>query len=230
MIISKVFTLIMNAVTPSSNHPPVGSRGMILSLLKTDGPMSAVVLGRRLKITSMAVRQHLYALRDQKLVCFAERNEGVGRPQKIWELTAEAERYFPDAHAELTVSLIEMVKESFGAEGLNQLMLKRTRQQEKGYRRQLEGKSSLAERVRGLVKIRTTEGYMAEAKREKGGGWLLIENHCPVCSAAKTCAGLCQGELAVFQTVLGDTVTVERSEHLLTDSRRCVYRISSKER
>jgi predicted ArsR family transcriptional regulator len=34
--------------------------------------------------------------------------------------------------------------------------------------------------------LRTEEGYMAEFEAEPDGSFLLIENHCPICAAAKT--------------------------------------------
>ena len=54
---------------------------------------------------------------------------------------------------------------------------------------------------------------------------LLIEHHCPICEAAEACAGFCRAELGVFRAVLGDGVSVERTEHLLSGGARCAYRI-----
>jgi predicted ArsR family transcriptional regulator len=65
-----------------------------------------------------------------------------------------------------------------------------------------------------------------EAESGTGGGFLLVENHCPVCAAARTCQGLCASELEVFRRVLGPDVTVERSDHILAGARRCAYRVS----
>ena len=53
----------------------------------------------------MAVRQHLYALQNEKLVTAEERPVPLGRPAKHWTLTPEADRLFPDAYAELSVAL-----------------------------------------------------------------------------------------------------------------------------
>jgi predicted ArsR family transcriptional regulator len=66
---------------------------------------------------------------------------------------------------------------------------------------------------------------MAEVVAERDGAFLLIENHCPVCDAARVCTGLCSGELDVFRKVLGPRVEVEREEHILDGSRRCAYRV-----
>jgi len=68
---------------------------------------------------------------------------------------------------------------------------------------------------------------MAEVQADGDDICYLIENHCPICAAAESCAGLCATELEVFRKMLGDEVKVERTEHLLNDSRRCVYRIRS---
>lgn len=159
---------------------------------------------------------------------FAEEASGVGRPRKLWRLTAEAERHFPDAHAELAVALLDGVRQSFGAAGLAKLLAVRSERQVAAYRSQLEHLQTLAAKVRALARLRTNEGYMAEAVKESAGAWLLIENHCPVCSAAQTCQGLCQSELQVFQTVLGPDVNLERNEHILAGARRCAYRITPK--
>ncbi|HEV2310721.1 MAG TPA: hypothetical protein VGU73_09365, partial [Acidimicrobiia bacterium] len=61
--------------------------------------------------------------------------------------------------------------------------------------------------------------------RPDGDAVLLVEHHCPVCTAAAACTGLCRGELDLFRTVLGDDVEVERTQHLLSGDARCVYRI-----
>ena len=65
-----------------------------------------------------------------------------------------------------------------------------------------------------------TPGY------RRDGSWYLNENHCPICSAAKACSGLCKNELDVFQSALGATVKVERVDHILAGSRRCSYKIT----
>ena len=91
-------------------------------------------------------------------------------------------------------------------------------------------RGSLLRRLEALANIRTGEGYMAEVVEDSDGSLLLIENHCPICDAARVCTGLCAGELEVFQTVLGSRVQIERGEHILEGSRRCTYRIRPKAR
>jgi predicted ArsR family transcriptional regulator len=205
--------------------PDVRSRRAILNLLKQHGPMDSKKLAAQLKLTPMAIRLHLYALRDQKIVDYEEEPRAVGRPAKVWKLTSQANRIFPDAHAELSVSLIETMMQTFGPSGMDQLLQARRRKQTEGYTEALGALSSLEKRLRGLAKIRTEEGYMAEVLPQGRGVFLFVENHCPICSAATACLGFCSIELDIFREVLGDGVSVEREEHILTGARRCAYRV-----
>src|SRR6202040_1668398 len=208
------------AVAGSSGATDPRSRRAILELLKWHGPQDARTLAGRLEITAMAVRQHLYSLAEDRLVTSDEEPRPMGRPAKLWRLTPAADELFPNAHAELTVSLVQSMRETFGERGVDRLIAARTRSQIEAYRAQIGDGGSLRERLEALAGLRAREGYMAEVREEKGGAFLLIENHCPICAAARACTNLCAGELRVFQQVLGPGVTVERIDHILAGARR----------
>lgn len=202
------------------------TRRAIVQLLKQQGNLDAETLALRLEITAMAVRQHLYALQDERLVTYQEEPRPMGRPAKLWQLTSAADRFFPNGYAELTLSLLNSVKEAFGEAGLDRLLEVRTQQQLEAYNQQMKGKRSLRQRLNKLVEIRTHEGYMAEVKAQADGSFLLIENHCPICAAATACTGLCAKELEIFESILGDGVNIQRVEHIVAGARRCAYQIS----
>src|SRR5690625_6349490 len=85
---------------------------------------------------------------------------------------------------------------------------------EERYSKETWGASTLKERLSLLADIRTREGYMAEFKTENGH-FLFIENHCPICSAAKVCQKFCRFELQAFQSVLGERVLIELTQHMV---------------
>jgi predicted ArsR family transcriptional regulator len=203
------------------------SRRRLIDLLKQDGPQDAAGLARRLGVSAMAVRQHLYDLEAEGLVTHEAEARPVGRPAKLWTLTAAADRFFPDGHADFTVGLINSMKQAFGAEGLDKLLNVRAREQVAGYRARLDKQPSLPKKLQALAEIRTDEGYMAEVTKANGG-YLLVENHCPVCSAAAACTNLCALELEVFQKSLGGDVKVQRVDHILAGARRCAYLVTRK--
>ena len=203
----------------------IRSRRAILDLLKQEGPHDARSLAEQLGVTAMAVRQHLYDLAEQGLVVFEEQARPVGRPAKLWRLTPAADRFFPDGHAELTIGLIQAMTAAFGEPGLERLLEVRSAEQSEAYRKRMGRARSLRRRLDALAEVRTEEGYMAGVTVEPDGSFLLVENHCPICTAAATCTGLCAAELAVFQDVLGPDTEVERTDHILAGARRCAYRV-----
>ena len=214
---------------PKPQKSAVRTRRAITNLLKQEGPLEATALAVPLKISAMAVRQHLYALQAEGLVTYQEDPRPMGRPAKLWQLTPAADRLFPEGYAELTLSLLTAMNEVFGEPGLTKLLVERTRQQIVGYGEQLAHQKTLVARLEKLAALRTDEGYMAEVQSLEDGWFLLIENHCPICAAANACTGLCGSELEVFQAVLGEAVTVERTEHILAGERRCAYRVSEQQ-
>lgn len=206
------------------------TRRAIVQLLKTEGALDSASLGRRLKLTPMAVRQHLYALQNEKLVAAEERPVPRGRPAKFWTLTSEATRLFPDAYAELNVALLSAVEDTFGAAGMQRLLDTRLTRQRTDYAARIPASLTLEKKLRRLAQLRTDEGYMADVRREGKGVYVLVENHCPICAAATACQGLCASELDLFRSVLGPGVDVERTEHIVGGDRRCAYRVSLSER
>ncbi len=201
-------------------------RRRILDHLKLGGPATPAELASDLNLTQAAVRQHLDGLADEELVSVSDERTGApGRPAGRWRLTRRAQQLFPDRHGELTVQLVGAIREVAGDEMLNQVIDFRTRAQQRDYERVVsEAGDSLKARTEALAEARTAEGYMAEVTGD-GTDLLLIEHHCPICEAAESCAGFCRAELGVFRAVLGDDVSIERTEHLLAGAPRCAYRI-----
>lgn len=207
------------------------TRRAIVKLLKTEGPLGTALLAERLGLTAMAVRLHLYALQGEGLVTAEDRPVPVGRPAKSWRLTREADRHFPEAYAELSVALIDAMQETFGAEGLGRVLVSRSARQQEEYSKRVRPADPLEKRLKELAQVRTEEGYMAEVRaEEEGGGFLLVENHCPICAAASACQGFCSTELDLFRSVLGPGVEVERVEHIVSGDQRCAYRVRPKTR
>jgi predicted ArsR family transcriptional regulator len=207
------------------NTRPSASADRLLGIIKRRGPQRAGDLGRALGITAEAARQQLLQLADAGLVASEALKRGVGRPSRLWSLTAAAHARFPDTHSELTVQLIDSIRETFGPAALDRIIRGRQNEIRRAYRAALEGARTLAARVARLAEIRAREGYMAEWRRE-GGGFLLLEHHCPICTAATACQGFCRSELEIFRDALGRDAVVERVEHLLAGARRCAYRIT----
>ncbi|WP_175176514.1 helix-turn-helix transcriptional regulator [Achromobacter pestifer] len=197
----------------------------VLMTLKTRGPQSIAVIAKAMDVTAEAVRQQMTRLHADGLVDSESHSAGRGRPTQIWFLTEAGHGRFPDTHAEMTVQMIGAVRQVFGDEGVEKLIQVRETAMLNSYHQVMLGAKDLGSRLERLVQMRSSEGYMAELRKE-GAGYLFIENHCPICSAAKACMGFCRSELELFRAVLGTDVQVEREEHILVGARRCAYRVT----
>ncbi|HFB64813.1 MAG TPA: transcriptional regulator [Aeromonadales bacterium] len=207
-----------NKSTESSQHK-------IRYLLKTRGPLTAASMAEKLELTSMGARQHLLKLTKTGDITSYLKAEGRGRPKRFWMLTQRGQSYFPDRHEDLTLELIDSIEQVFGEQGLEKLIAVRETETLNKYQARLVSCCNLSEKVETLAKIRSEEGYMASIEKE-GEGYLLIENHCPICAAASRCQGFCRSELEIFQSLLQGLAEVKRLEHQIAGARRCAYRIT----
>jgi predicted ArsR family transcriptional regulator len=195
----------------------------LLYALKSRGPQTACELAEVLKVTDVAVRQTAERLALAGLVTHDDRRVGVGRPKRHWLLTEAGHQRFPDRHAALTLDLIEATATVFGPEGLDRLIAHREGQMLAQYGAATAG-LPLRQRIEKLAELRSAEGYMAEVVEDEEG-FLLVENHCPICVAATRCQNFCRSELTIFAAVLGPDVSIERIDHIVAGARRCAYRI-----
>ena len=202
---------------------PVQDR--ILYAIKSNGPQTAPDIAAVLAVTPQAAQQQLARLAKSGLVSWDDRRQPRGRPRRFWSLTDKGHARFPDRHADLTIDILRSVEQEFGAEGLDRLISRREKEMLADYRVRLADCSDLRQKVERLAQIRANEGYMADCQPLGGGGFLLVENHCPVCAAAALCQGICRSELQLFQAALGKAASVERTDHILAGARRCAYRI-----
>ena len=197
----------------------------MLFYLKTRGASSAETMAQYFEMTTVGARQHLLKLQENELVKFTAERKSVGRPKRFWQLTDKAQARFPDTHAQLSLEIITSIRDLFGEEGLDKVINKREKESLVRYKQALSTYKALAHKVKKLAELRSVEGYMASYEKCRDGGYLLIENHCPICAAASECQNFCRSELAIFRKALGKEYKVERRDYLLDGARRCSYRV-----
>ncbi|WP_105902849.1 helix-turn-helix transcriptional regulator [Vibrio gangliei] len=197
----------------------------ILNKIKREGKITARQLAEDLSITTMGARQHLQALEEEGFLTFTDIKVKVGRPARHWSLTQQGHDQFIDRHQDLSIDIISAIDDTFGSSGLNKVITQREHTIYERYQQQLAHCHTIQQKLQTLVQLREQEGYMAELE-ESDSGYLLIENHCPICQAAKQCPQLCRSELHIFQTLLADECQVQRREHIIQGANRCCYQIT----
>lgn len=219
----------MSSISPhaaQADWNPRSAAERILFHLKMHGDQTAGQLGKALGTSGEAARQQLVRLAEDGVVESWSQVQGVGRPAQFWRLTPRGQDHFPDTHAALTVDLLAIIRSELGEEMLERLIDTREAKTRAAYGARLAEARSLPERVAGLAALRSAEGYMADWFPDEQGGYVLVENHCPICAAATACQKFCRAELAVFREVIGPEAQVERIEHIVAGARRCAYRIT----
>jgi len=178
-----------------------------------------------LAITKEGARKHLLNLANQNLIVSNARSEGIGRPSTYYSLSPQGMARFPDSHADITVQLLQSIKQVLGENALDLLISDRESKVYQKYTEALSGIESIEKKLEIIAAKRTEEGYMAEWRKE-ADDYLLIENHCPICAAATECQGFCRSELNNFQQLIGPAFRICRTEYIIENAPRCTYRIS----
>lgn len=202
-------------------------RQQILHFIKTEHEVTAGLLSEKLGVTKEGARLHLVKLVKLGYIEKSAISQGVGRPKTIYNLTEKGEQEFPDAHAQITVELLNSVKRLLGDNALELLISDKEKETFNRYQKHLATCDTLESKLEMLAKLRTQEGYMAQWEKQEDE-FYLIENHCPICAAATTCQGFCRAELKNFKQLIGNSYQVERIKHIVSGGQRCVYRITKK--
>lgn len=197
-----------------------------VGMLKSAGPQPLSALARELMVTVEGARFQMLKLAKDGLVTSTATVAGRGRPQQLWSLTDLGHTRFPDTHAALTVKLMEVMKETLGEQAVAKVISANGDKGTNRYLLELNGLKDLESRIRKFVAIRSKEGYMAQYVKDDNG-FILIENHCPICAAAQANREICKAEFKTLQGVFGEGVLITRVEYIIEGGRRCAYRIFS---
>ncbi|NQX68227.1 transcriptional regulator [Paenibacillus alba] len=207
----------MNAALETS------TRKVILSMLKTQGPLSVHDMSKQLGITEMAVRRHIHALEKDNLLETKLVRQAMGRPTNVYTLAPLADELFPKKYMQLTIDLLDELLEGEGNEKIDRLFEGRQDKLQARYASRMQDKS-LEERVAELALIQNENGYMVDWSQVEEGEFVFSEHNCPITQVANVFQQACRCELALFQNLLD--ASVERTECLAKGGNKCLYIIS----
>ena len=135
----------------------------------------------------MGARKHLESWHEKGLVTFEDSAEKQGRPCRRWQLNDAGHARFPDRHSDLTVQMLQQVRQFFGEKGLNQIIAARESETLNNYTIATNKVKTLKSKLKVLAEIRSQEAIWQKILPHEEDGFLLVENHCPICAAAKEC-------------------------------------------
>ncbi|MGO4270443.1 helix-turn-helix transcriptional regulator [Paenibacillus sp. TAF58] len=203
------------------NHTlETSTRKVILSMLKTQGPLSVHDISKQLGITEMAVRRHIHSLEKDDLLETKLVRQAMGRPTNVYTLAPQADELFPKKYMQLTLDLLDELAEGEGQEKIERLFEGRQAKLEFRYQSRMNEKS-LEERVAELAAIQNENGYMVDWSQLGEDAYMFSEHNCPITQVANRFTQACQCELALFRNLLD--ANVERTECLAKGASKCVY-------
>ncbi len=200
------------------------TRQQIIAFLKEKGQATVDELATVVGLTPMAVRYHLKVLQADSLVITStiRRQDGPGRPQQIYKLTAAADEFFPEDYHGLTNYLLDELSARLGPEGVDELfhsMANRLASETPPSRKN----KTFEERLDEVIDFLTVKGF-AVCWEAKGDDYLIHTHSCPYRQVAKGHTEVCQLDKQVISTMLNTTPT--RIACLTTGDEHCTYRIS----
>jgi DeoR family suf operon transcriptional repressor len=205
----------------------------ILEQLLKQGQATAHDLAEHLDISPQAVRRHLKDLEAEALIEHHAIQEGMGRPNHLYQLSRKGRDRFPAQYDEFAISLLDTLTETVGREQVGSILQKQWKRKAKEYRERL-GSQPLADRVATLVELRRAEGYMAEWYRASSVDdqteprFVITEYNCAISQIAESFPLVCDHELQMFQEAL-EGCSVERTHWLVNGEHRCGYLIKVEE-
>lgn len=207
-------------------HQDASTRHMVLTRLKTSGPLTVGELAGHLGITEMAVRRHLNTLERDGLVGSELVRQPMGRPSYVYSVTDDAEFMFPNNYHGLTLDLLEELEAVSKQEDLVGRLFDRRKEKLVSRYKDRIGPDDIEGKVKALAKLQNENGYMATWSQDDGGGYMIDEFNCPIAQVANRYHHACDSELRLFQELLD--AQVERVECLAKDGKRCRYLIREK--
>ena len=197
-----------------------GVRGDVLVAVKKAQPVTAKELASGFGLTPNAVRRHLKELEAGRLVRCRREVRGVGGPVLLYSLTEAGEALFPRAYDDTLSSLLDVVREQRGAEGIVELFRERWERVAGGAKEDLAS-LPLPERAQLLAELLTSHGYMAETSAEGADATSIREHNCVLRSVAERFPEVCVAEERFLAEVLG--AVVERRKHIASGASCCEY-------
>lgn len=180
---------------------------MILLHLKSEPNATLVSIAKALHVSRTAALKHLATLETEGLVQRDYQRGPVGRPHARFRLAPSAQRLFPEAYVQMSLSALGFIERTQSREAVVRMLEERAAELRGKHGLRLAGKD-LRGRVAELAKIRDEEGYMAALKQPGKTAFELLEHNCPILAIAGKYGEACDVERRLFRDLLHANVTV----------------------
>jgi predicted ArsR family transcriptional regulator len=193
----------------------------ILNSLKRTRGMSVNQLVDKMKMSYMGIKQHCLTLQRDGYLDTWRRPQKMGRPEMVYRLTRRSHDLFPSESNGFTLELLKSVREIYGTNAPEKLLYNVFERKTAALKAKTKGQT-VADLAKWLVKVRDTEGHMAQFLiDEKDGGPQILECHSPIMNLIEKYPIVGRLEQDMFASILG--VPVRREETRNSGLYECAF-------
>jgi predicted ArsR family transcriptional regulator len=194
------------------------SRHRIVEVLKRRNQASVTELSQALDLTPVTIRHHLESLLEDQVVSdpVPRRKAGPGRPEMVYGLTPRADGLTPRNYGELCACLLQALDQpSLEPSGALAHAGSELGSQARG--------GAARSRLTALIRFLEARGYYP-ALEESVAGTVVVLANCPYLEVARAMPHFCSFDVALLESALGASVSVEAS--IAEHEQACRMRIS----
>ena len=199
------------------------TRNRVLRTLLLNQKRTINELAEAVEINPISVRHHVNKLEAEGLIQSEEERHGVGRPHLVYSLTPKGMEQFPQRYLQLTLRLLQQLKENLSPEMINELF----QELAEGIAGDLTkginlDDLNLEQRLKLLQDVLTEEGFMVNII-EDDGDYYLVEASCPYHHVGEDYPEICVVDRELIAHFV--STTPQRIECILDGDKQCKYLI-----
>ena len=185
----------------------------LIEVIKKSNGMAVADLARELEMSYMGVKQHCQKLEKMGyLKTWRVPRNGVGRPEKLYELTAKCDALFPQPSSELVLDVMEGVQKFFGASSPEKIFFHHFDKLRTDWAVSINKGKSLVEKATRLADLRDKAGCFSRCKYDVEYGFRIEEYHNPMSQLFKAFPNLIKQEIRLMENLLGSKVKRQEVE------------------
>ncbi len=178
-------------------------------------------LAEAVDINPISVRHHISKLEAEGFVTSEEERHGVGRPRRLYFLTNAGMEQFPSRYLNLSILLLEKLKESLPQKTVNKLFKEMATEMVNNQIAKIDLSSlDVNERIELIKELLLNEGFTVEVNI-KGEGLEIKETSCPYKHVGSEHPEICLVDETMITQVLA--TSVEKTHCVLDGDPYCCY-------
>jgi len=195
------------------------TRDRVLQTLLTREQCTIKELAEAVAINPISVRHHIGKLEAEGLVASEEDHYGVGRPRRRYFLTEKGRENFPTRYINLTLRLLDQLKETMPQSMVNRLFTQIAQDMASRHRAELESLPT-EERLDFVKQLLTQEGFNIEVEPH-GNCYHIRELNCPYFHLGQSHPEVCTVGQTFISTIL--SIPVQKIQCLLQGDSHCTF-------